>query len=64
MNTAQPLAATAHKIESTRPLPRNVPAFHTNQKWIVRKSFGRLIVNVQPFGTLLLRSATDLLSAE
>jgi hypothetical protein len=28
-----------------------IPVFHTNEKWIICKSFGRLIVNVQPFET-------------
>jgi hypothetical protein len=48
MKNEWPPEATAQKILPPRCFPSAIPTFHINEKWIMRKSFGRLMMNVQP----------------
>jgi len=51
MNNERPPKRDRSNAPCYHAAPSASPAFHTNEKWIICKSFGRLIVNVQPFGT-------------
>jgi hypothetical protein len=50
MKTEWPLYATALQMVSPRPALKRCGRFRSNEKWIACDNFGRIMVNVQPFG--------------